>query len=413
MRCPVRAGHDGGLGRLLYFLVVAFLDALEQAEGAPGLDVAFGRGLRDAEPGCQLDEGLGGEMRRQRGEELLLAFGALEDRLVEFCRGELPVDADGVVDEGTGDGHGGGEIFVVALQAGDDFTCVGQPERREDHRDPEGDEPQAADAGHDVVAEEEVVFVLGGAVVGVEGTLLGFREREAHFGQGVELLVEVEEAEADVIEDFVERGTVATRKYIDPLQPEVDVVEDETREKAVLGIGNQGGYLAGRSGEDGRQTGPQQLDELPVLAAGVGYGFVVEGLAEAITVVAEVGTEDVGQGIALGFEHQSVAAIVVEDLIDRSGAGVGRDDEHPERGLFGRLQFGMVLLCVLVADFLDAVLVHLVAVEGAELVVDGLREAAAEREAPFAGRGRGRDEEEEVGEDLAATVDAEDLRDAG
>ena len=45
--------------------------------------------------------------------------------------------------------------------------------------------------------------------------------------------------------------------------------------------------------------------------------------------------------------------------------------------------------------------------------MDGLHETAAEREAAFAGRGRCGDEQEEVGIDLAAGVDAIDAREAG
>lgn len=52
-----------------------------------------------------------------------------------------------------------------------------------------------------------------------------------------------------------------------------------------------------------------------VLAADVGYGLVVESLAEAIGVVAVVGAECVGEGVAFRLEHQACAAVVIEDLI--------------------------------------------------------------------------------------------------
>jgi len=56
---------------------------------------------------------------------------------------------------------------------------------------------------------------------------------------------------ADVVEDFVEGGAVDAGKNIEPLELEVDVVEDEAGEEAVLCIRYEGGDLAGRAGEDG------------------------------------------------------------------------------------------------------------------------------------------------------------------
>ena len=46
---------------------------------------------------------------------------------------------------------------------------------------------------------------------------------------------------------------------------------------------------------------------------------MVEGLAEAVGVVAVVGAECVGEGDALGLEHQADAVVLVQGLIDGCG----------------------------------------------------------------------------------------------
>ena len=121
---------------------------------------------------------------------------------------------------------------------------------------------------------------------------------------------------------------------------------------------------------------------------------MVEGFAEAVGEVAVVGGKDVGQRVAFGLEHQGVAAVVGEDLIDGGGGTVGRDDEHSERRFLRRFGGIVFLLVVLVAGFLDAVFVHLGLVGVAQLVVDGLHEAFAEEEPAFAGGCGCRDKEE-------------------
>ena len=120
---------------------------------------------------------------------------------------------------------------------------------------------------------------------------------------------------------------------------------------------------------------------------------MVEGLAEAVGEVAVVGGEDVGQRVAFGLEHQCIAAVIGEDLIDGSGGAIGRNDEHPEGRFFRRFGGVVFLLVVLVAGFLDAVFVHLGLVGVAQLVVNGLYEAPAEGEPAFAGGCGCRDEE--------------------
>ena len=61
-----------------------------------------------------------------------------------------------------------------------------------------------------------------------------------------------------------------------------EAVEDEAAEKAVLGVRDKVLDLAGRAGEDGREAGAFDIDVLPVFATGVGNGFVLESLAEAL-----------------------------------------------------------------------------------------------------------------------------------
>ena len=63
---------------------------------------------------------------------------------------------------------------------------------------------------------------------------------------------------------------------------------------------------------------------------------MMESLAEAIGEVAIVGLEGVGKGVALGFEDDADALVVVEHLIDSGGGAVGRDEESAD-WWFGRL----------------------------------------------------------------------------
>ena len=140
---------------------------------------------------------------------------------------------------------------------------------------------------------------------------------------------------------------------------------------------------------------------------------MVKGLAEAVGVVAVVGSEDVGEGVAFGLEHEAAASVIGEDLIDGGGAGVGRDDEHPEGRLFRWLQVRVLFLGAVEAGLLDAVFIHFFAVEFPKPVMDGLCQAAAEGEPTFAGGcGRG-DVEEEVGIDLLVVVNAVHLAETG
>ena len=76
------------------------------------------------ETGGQFLEGLCGERSGQAGEELLFALGAFGSGLGELGAGEFLVHTDGVLDEDAGNGHRGGEVFVVAEEGGVQFSGV-------------------------------------------------------------------------------------------------------------------------------------------------------------------------------------------------------------------------------------------------------------------------------------------------
>lgn len=149
-------------------------------------------------------KGLCGEHSGEAGEELFFALGALGGGLGELGAGEFLVHADGVPNEDAGDGHRGGEVFVVTEEGGAEFAGVVAAAGCEGHRNAEGDEAQAADAGYDIVTKEAVKFGLQGGVVVVEGMLLIRGELEFHLGHSFQVLIDVGEGPADVVEDFVE-----------------------------------------------------------------------------------------------------------------------------------------------------------------------------------------------------------------
>lgn len=156
------------------------------------------------ETGGKLLKGLCGEYSGEAGEELFFALGALGGGLGELGAGEFLVHADGVPNEDAGDGHRGGEVFVVTEEGGAEFVGVVAAAGCEGHRNAEGDETQAADAGYDIVTKEAVKFGLQGGVVVVEGMLLIRGELEFHLGHSFQVLIDAGEGPADVVEDFVE-----------------------------------------------------------------------------------------------------------------------------------------------------------------------------------------------------------------
>ena len=380
---------------------------LQQPFFRPFFDIPLGGGQRHSQPGGDVDEGLAVEFVRQGVQEELATDGLLAGagRLLSSRPGKVLEDAGGVLQECLGDGHCGVEVVVQAFEVGAVGAIVHHPDSGKNHCDAEGDEPEAAHGGDDFVPKELRVFPVDLAEPGVEGVFLGGREVEGDFTGLAKNVVEVVELDAQTLEVVVGRAAIGLGEDVLPLQAGGEVVEHKAAEKAVLGICDEVLDLFGCAGEEGAQAGVLEVDILAVFAADVGDVFVVEGLAEAVGVVAVVGGEGVGEGVAFGLEHDALAVIVAKDLIDGGGAGVGGDEEHPERRFLGLvhvhfLLVGLVLLhLLLVFHFLGLV-------DFAEAVVDGVDEEAAEDESAFAGGGTGGDEEEEVGPDGAFVVNA-------
>lgn len=142
---------------------------------------------------------------------------------------------------------------------------------------------------------------------------------------------------------FVKCGVGVGAEHVVPYEAEIEEVEDEAAEQAVLGVGDEIQNLSGRAGEERGEARILDVHIFTVLAADVGDGLVVECLAEAVGVVAVVGAECVGEGVALRLEHQAGAAVVAEDLIDCGCGGVGRDEEHTHRRFLWLLHISMSL----------------------------------------------------------------------
>ena len=224
-----------------------------------------------------------------------------------------------VLEDDFGDGHRALIVGVEAEELRGEVAVLHYPQRGEYHRDAEGDEAQAADGGDELVSAAVAVGGLPAVELGVEVCGLVFCEAEADVRAAAEDGVEVVELLAESLEVFVEGGVGAAAEDIVPDETEVEDIEDETAEESVLGIGDEVEDLAGRACEQGRETRVADVDIFTVFAADVGDGLVVEGFAEAIGVVAVVGAEGVGEGVALGLEHQPLAVVVAQNLIDCGG----------------------------------------------------------------------------------------------
>ena len=212
---------------------------------------------------------------------------------------------------------------------------------------------------------------------------------------------------------FVKGGVGVGAEHIVPDKAKVKEVEDEAAEQAVLGVGDEIQDLPGCSGEERGKARILDVHIFTILAADVGDGLVVEGLAEAVGVVAVVGAEGVGESVTFGLEHQACAAVVAENLIDGCGGGVGRDEEHTHRRFLGLLHRGFLLSGGVVFGELLLVFHHFGLVDLAEAVVDGFDDVAAEGETALAGGCLGGDEEEQVRIDGAVGIDSEDVRETG
>jgi len=199
--------------------------------------------------------------------------------------------------------------------------------------------------------------------------------------------VEVVELLSESLEMFVKCGVGVGAEHVVPHEAEVEEVEYESAEQTVLGIGDEVQDLSGCSCEERGETRVLDVHIFAVLAADVGDGLVVERLAEAVGVVAVVGAECVGEGVAFGLEHKAGAAVVAKDLIDRSCGGVGRDEEHTHRRFFGLLHIDFLLAGGIVFSKLVLVFDDFGLVDFAEAVVDGFDDISAECETAFAGGG--------------------------
>ena len=250
---------------------------------APGGDVFFGGFGGDGKGGGGLKEGLGVELGREVGPELLLAEGAGVGRGLDGGRdvGKGVVHADDMFQEGAGNVEG---VFVIVFPAGEGlfkYTVFHDAEGREDHGDAEGDKAQAADGGNDINVAAENRFMLEFLEDGVELVLLVFGEGENDIRGILEFRVEVEEFCAQGSKVFVDVAIAAFGKDVVPSDTGRKAVEHESAEKTVLGVGDKVLDLAGRAGEDGRQAGALDVDVLPVFATGVGDGLMLECLTEA------------------------------------------------------------------------------------------------------------------------------------
>lgn len=144
--------------------------------------------------------------------------------------------------------------------------------------------------------------------------------------KGVELFTEL-------FEVVVEGDAGTTVKDIVPVALGIEVIEEETTEKAVFGIFDERTDLLGRACEQGGKAGRLDADIFLVFSADVGDSLVMEGFAEAVRVVAVVGVKGVGEGVALGLEHKTDAIVLVQSLIHGCGGGVCRDEQEAERAV--------------------------------------------------------------------------------
>ena len=284
---------------------------------------------------------------------------------------------------------------------------IHQPQHAEHHADAVGRKPQTADRGQQPcpVAADALVLQLGKE--GVEGLLLLGGEREANGVCLAQTAVELEEPAAQPTETAVHGLALYGGKDIVPHGAQGQVIEQEAREEAVLGIGYQRGNLPGCAAEQHRQAGLGYLYVFAVFAAVIGNGFVVEGFAKAVAIVAVLAAEGGGQGITLGFEHQGLTVVIVQCLKEGGSRAVGGQEEHAHGGLLGFVGIGRAALRgVLGLD--AAVFLPFAAVAGAQVGMHHTHQVAAQGEPPLACRGGGVDKEVEVGVYLPLAVDAAD-----
>lgn len=234
--------------------------------------------------------------------------------------GELGEDLVDVDYEAVANLEGGAEVGVGAVERGAEFACLGDAQGGEDEDDAEGAQAHPAHRSDNVFSVGVHLAGLDVGEVGVEAGALVRCHLHADALQGLKQLEEGVELFADLLEVFVQSYSAAGIEDIVPFASGVQVVEHKAGEKSVLGVLDEGADLLRDAGEKGAQARGLDADVFLVLAADVGDGFVVEGLAEAIGVVAVVGVEGVGKGVAFGLEHQALAVVLIEGLVDGGGA---------------------------------------------------------------------------------------------
>ena len=139
---------------------------------------------------------------------------------------------------------------------------------------------------------------------------------------GVKVLVFL----AKIQEVIIQRGEVIVCEDIVPDEAGGKAVENESREEAILGIGNEVLNLARCAGKDGGETRVLDFRQFMVFAAIIGYLLVVISLTEVVGIVAIIGGEGVGKGVTFGLKHKATLFVFKESLTHRGSTGISRDE---------------------------------------------------------------------------------------
>lgn len=206
------------------------------------------------------------------------------------------------------------EVGVVADEDIRFGFTIHEAERGEDHRQAKSDEAEATDGSYNIETEKVGIFILNGGKETVKLLFLFGRQFETNRLGLLKGLVELEKLLTKIDKIIVE-GNGGFGKDIAPLELEIHIVENEAREKAVFGIGDECKNLMRRARKKCREARLGKLNELTVFSPGVGNHFVVKGFAEAIGEVAVIGLEGVGKGVAFSFEDETNATVIVENLV--------------------------------------------------------------------------------------------------
>ena len=211
---------------------------LELAGGAETVDVGLGGARCDAELLGDGEIGLAIELGREVGEKRLHTLvGAAGGRL-GLDRREAAEDMGGVLKKHTSHDERGAEVGVGTDDDRSDGDAIHEAERGENHGKTKGDETETTDGGDDIQAEERGILELDIAKELVELELLRSGERETDGRRVLKRLIEREKTMAKLKEIFVE-SVVGGGEHIAPLEDETFVVEDETAEETVFGVGNE------------------------------------------------------------------------------------------------------------------------------------------------------------------------------